>query len=116
MSWIGFDTPASLGAGETGAQAALPIWMEYMGRVLQGIPESSPKPPEGVMSVMVDPTTGRRDPGALGHYADWFYVENIGAAEGAQSEPNEKAQVNVPVAPAALPGIAFPMETKKPDH
>jgi len=116
VSWIGFDTPASLGAGETGAQAALPIWMEYMGRVLQGIPESSAKPPEGVVSVMVDPTTGRRDPGALGHYADWFYVENIGAAEGAPPETNEKAQVNVPVAPAALPGIAFPMETKKPDH
>lgn len=116
VSWIGFDTPASLGAGETGAQAALPIWMDYMGRVLQSIPETSPKPPEGVISVMVDPTTGRRDPGAQGHYADWFYVENLTNADGAASESIDKPQVNVPVAPAALPGITFPMESKKPDH
>jgi penicillin-binding protein 1A len=116
VSWIGFDNPASLGAGETGAQAALPIWMDYMGRVLQGIPETTPKPPEGVVSVMVDPNTGRRDPSAQGHYADWFYAENLGSSEGAPPETNEKSQVNVPVAPAALPGISFPMESKKPDH
>lgn len=116
VTWIGFDSPASLGAGETGAQAALPIWMDFMGRALQGIPEGLPKPPEGVVSVMVDPTTGRRDPGAPGHYADWFYSENLGGGEASAAESNERSQVNVPVAPSALPGTAFPMETKKPDH
>ena len=31
VAWIGFDTPHTLGRNETGAQAALPIWMGYMG-------------------------------------------------------------------------------------
>ena len=28
--WVGYDEKRPLGSGETGAQAALPIWMDYM--------------------------------------------------------------------------------------
>ena len=28
--WVGYDEKKPLGHGETGAQAALPIWMEFM--------------------------------------------------------------------------------------
>jgi len=28
--WLGYDTKKSLGNGETGASAALPIWVEFM--------------------------------------------------------------------------------------
>ncbi|MEN6628140.1 MAG: penicillin-binding protein 1A, partial [Sulfuricella sp.] len=37
IAWIGFDQPRSLGGAETGAQAALPIWMSYMGKALNGV-------------------------------------------------------------------------------
>jgi penicillin-binding protein 1A len=37
-TWVGFDQPRSLGHGETGSQAALPMWMEYMAVALQGKP------------------------------------------------------------------------------
>jgi penicillin-binding protein 1A len=37
-AWVGFDQPKSLGHGETGSQAALPMWMEYMAVALQGKP------------------------------------------------------------------------------
>ena len=40
VAWIGFDTPAPLGANETGGQAALPMWMTYMAKVLKGVPET----------------------------------------------------------------------------
>jgi penicillin-binding protein 1A len=30
VAWIGFDQPRTLGSGETGAVAALPIWMAYI--------------------------------------------------------------------------------------
>ena len=33
VAWIGYDIPRTLGDGETGAVAALPIWMSYMGTV-----------------------------------------------------------------------------------
>ena len=37
--WVGFDDKAiSLGKGETGARAALPIWLEFMQGALQGLP------------------------------------------------------------------------------
>ncbi len=34
--WIGYDEKKSLGTGETGAHAALPVWMDYMKVALAG--------------------------------------------------------------------------------
>lgn len=36
--WVGYDKKRSLGKGETGARAALPIWMRFMERVLKDKP------------------------------------------------------------------------------
>ncbi len=35
-TWIGFDDRQSLGAKETGAQAALPMWMDFMRAAIEG--------------------------------------------------------------------------------
>ncbi|MEO1766481.1 penicillin-binding protein 1A [Thiobacter aerophilum] len=75
VAWIGFDQPRSLGAAETGAQAALPIWMAYMGKALKGVPEEQWTPPAGVVSVHIDPATGRRV--REGGIPEWFYQENL---------------------------------------
>lgn len=56
-SWIGFDQPATLGRGEFGSTAALPIWIAYMERVLKGTPETKLEQPKGVVAVMIDPET-----------------------------------------------------------
>ena len=48
---MGFDKPKSLGASETGGGLSLPIWVSYMSKALQGVPESPRSPPEGVSSV-----------------------------------------------------------------
>src|SRR5665811_1208735 len=39
--WVGFDDFSSLGHGEFGAKAALPIWIDYMRGALKGVPEQS---------------------------------------------------------------------------
>jgi penicillin-binding protein 1A len=39
ITWVGFDTPKSLGDKETGGGVALPIWIDYMAKVLPKIPE-----------------------------------------------------------------------------
>jgi penicillin-binding protein 1A len=40
--WVGFDDKAiSLGKGETGARAALPIWLQFMQGALTGLPVES---------------------------------------------------------------------------
>jgi penicillin-binding protein 1A len=40
VAWMGYDRIKSLGAGETGGAAALPIWTAYMGPALARFPET----------------------------------------------------------------------------
>ncbi|XKE44971.1 penicillin-binding protein 1A [Halomonas organivorans] len=55
--WVGKDdnTPTA----EYGSQAALPIWVDFMGRALAGRPERLPERPEEIVVRRVDPDTGR---------------------------------------------------------
>jgi penicillin-binding protein 1A len=57
-AWIGFDQPASLGRHESGARAALPIWIDYMRTALAETPETVLTRPENVVAVMINPETG----------------------------------------------------------
>ena len=43
VAWMGFDKPESLGKGETGGVAALPIWIDYMRTALQNTPDAGAK-------------------------------------------------------------------------
>lgn len=58
VSWVGFDQPQSL--HEWGAQAALPIWMQFMEESLKGKPQHPFEQPQGVVSVRIDPESGKR--------------------------------------------------------
>jgi penicillin-binding protein 1A len=75
IAWIGFDQPKKLGKHETGARAALPIWMGYMGDALKGVPEMGADPPEGVVTVKIDPATGMQSPET--GQPEYFYRENM---------------------------------------
>jgi penicillin-binding protein 1A len=75
VAWIGFGTPQTLGRNETGAQAALPMWMGYMGAVLKGVPEQPFTPPSGVVVARINPETGLRV--AEGGLPDYFYQEFV---------------------------------------
>ncbi|MGH8623098.1 MAG: penicillin-binding transpeptidase domain-containing protein, partial [Burkholderiales bacterium] len=75
VAWIGFDSPHTLGRNETGAQAALPMWMAYMGTVLDRVPEQPLAPPKGVVALHVNPSTGLRIADAQGGVVDYFYQE-----------------------------------------
>jgi penicillin-binding protein 1A len=72
VAWIGFDKPQTLGKSETGAAAALPIWMKYMAIALKGLPDESMPMPEGISVINIDPTTGIRDESGMTEY---FYQE-----------------------------------------
>lgn len=56
--WVGFDDSKPLGKRETGAGAALPMWIDYMRVALEDSPESGMERPAGVVTVKIDPTTG----------------------------------------------------------
>ena len=53
--WVGFDTPESLGL--TGAQAALPAWVQFMEDAAPADPEDFPEP-SGVTMATIDPESG----------------------------------------------------------
>ena len=57
--WVGFDDLQPLGRYETGAKAALPAWIAYMGAALEGVPERPLPRPGGLVTVRVDRETGR---------------------------------------------------------
>lgn len=77
VAWIGYDIPRTLGDGETGAVAALPIWMAYAGTVLKSIPEELHVAPEGVVAVAINAETGLRDKNAAKPMIEYFYHENV---------------------------------------
>lgn len=56
--WVGFDDKTSLGKQETGARAALPIWIGFMDQALKDTPIETFKPPEGLTLVKVNLETG----------------------------------------------------------
>ena len=57
-AWVGFDKLEPLGRRETGGHAALPMWIDYMAVALKGIKEQKLLPPEGLVTVRIDPATG----------------------------------------------------------
>jgi penicillin-binding protein 1A len=77
VAWVGFDLPRSLGPNETGAVAALPIWMAYVGKVLQNTPQEAPAVPEGVIAAHINPETGLRDPEDRHGLVEYFFHENL---------------------------------------
>jgi len=58
ISWVGFDTPKTLGRYETGGRAALPMWINFMKIALKEMPEEPFKQPAGLVTVRIDPETG----------------------------------------------------------
>jgi membrane peptidoglycan carboxypeptidase len=58
--WVGFDAKKSLGSRETGAQAALPIWQEFMQETFRDQPPVPFPEVEGVVHASVDHATGLR--------------------------------------------------------
>ncbi len=56
--WVGFDDKTSLGKNETGARAALPIWISFMDQALRDTPVEPFRVPEKIVLMRVNLETG----------------------------------------------------------
>ncbi len=56
--WVGQDLGGSLGEKETGARAALPIWIDFMNAAFQRDPHQYFDIPDDVSQIRMDPLTG----------------------------------------------------------
>ncbi len=57
--WMGFDQPKTLGRWEYGANAALPMWINFMREALKEKPETNLPQPDGMVTMKINPTTGK---------------------------------------------------------
>lgn len=58
--WVGRDNSMTMGKRETGARAALPIWIEFMSKAIPEMPRKYFDIPDGVVKVQIDPETGKK--------------------------------------------------------
>lgn len=56
--YVGFDQPEPLGEREQGATVAVPIWIDFMSKALDGKPETTMNRPEGIVDRLVNKSTG----------------------------------------------------------
>jgi penicillin-binding protein 1A len=87
-AWVGFDGPQPLGRLEYGGYAALPIWIEYMSKALNGTPVVERPMPTGLTMVRVNKQTGQRaadgDPDSI---PDWIQTERLSTLGTGIPEP-----------------------------
>ena len=58
-AWVGFDQKKTLGEGETGARAALPIWIDFMRAAHEGKPVEKFNKPSNVVYSPIDRRLGK---------------------------------------------------------
>ncbi|GAB2613714.1 penicillin-binding protein 1A [Novilysobacter erysipheiresistens] len=74
--WVGRDNFESLGRGEYGGRAALPIWIDYMRIALEDRPVAANEPPEGMVEVSVA-ANGSLLPAGSGGISEWVKTEDL---------------------------------------
>ncbi|TVO61752.1 penicillin-binding protein 1A [Spiribacter vilamensis] len=85
--WVGFDERGTLGRYETGGRAALPIWMDFMGEALADRPPTQWPRPDDLVTVKIDPETGKRVPGdAADAVFETFRTANLPEPPSAASD------------------------------
>lgn len=57
--WVGFDDEKTLGPGEVGGRAALPIWVEFMKAAHKDLPVQDFPVPPGIVFANIDNQTGK---------------------------------------------------------
>ena len=85
--WMGYDTPKKLGDKETGGGLSLPVWIDFMGHALKGVPVKEMAVPAGVVNVS----------------GEWYYEEYAKGA-GVSSLGLSTTTISPDAIPSAAPG------------
>jgi penicillin-binding protein 1A len=90
--WVGFDDTRKLGRGETGARAALPIWLDFMTKAVIGRPTKDFIQPPGVVVQRIDKATGLLAPaGQDANTLDEVFLDGTAPTEQAPPAGQEQS-------------------------
>ncbi len=102
-AWVGFDEYQELGNREYGGSAALPIWIDYMSVALQNIPDVPRKRPQGIVSTLIDPTSGLRTrAGSDGAQFEIFRNDNVPALLQQNATVDDTSTINTGINESGL--------------
>lgn len=90
VAWIGFDTPKKLGDKETGGGLALPIWINYMAKVLKNYPDIERPVPEGIVNIGGEYYYEENTPGGAGG------IRSLGLGDGTITDDSNTLPENGP--------------------
>lgn len=113
--WVGHDDfkKRSLGRGETGSRAALPVWMAFMREALKNSPVASFTQPPDVVTKSIDPVSGLLAPPGMEKALAEVFVKG--------TEPTQSARLVKEVDPSEMmmqaadtPGTKVPGQGSRP--
>lgn len=105
--WVGYDDNKPLGSGESGAQTALPAWIQVMKAAHENKPRAEFPRPSGVVAVAIDAKSGKKArEGSEGELLDEVFLEG--------TEPTEEAP-DPDAGPLPGSGLARPNEATETD-
>jgi len=103
ITWVGFDDSSPLGPRETGASAALPMWIQFMEKALRLYPEKPLPRPEGMVTVRIDSETGLSvGPGHKGAIFETFRAQYVPEKQ----QENQKTPLFTGSGPNTLPNTS----------
>ena len=82
--WVGFDNHRTMGSGETGARAALPIWLSFMQEAVKNYPDEDFQVPSGVVFASIDPISGKLAPANSSSAIREAFIEGTQPTETAE--------------------------------
>jgi penicillin-binding protein 1A len=86
--WVGYDNQKSIGRGETGARAALPIWLSFMKEAVKNYPEVEFTVPPGISFASIDAQSGKLAPPNSSRSIQEAFIEG--------TQPTESSDLNNP--------------------
>ncbi len=89
ITWVGYDRNTTLGDGQTGARAALPMWITFMRDALKGVPNRTWPIPPGLVTVRIDAKTGLRcGPGNPNAIWEVFRTDHVPPRQQSNQAPS----------------------------
>ncbi|WP_272418305.1 penicillin-binding protein 1A [Polyangium jinanense] len=119
--WTGFDDAAPLGAGETGAVASLPAFVDFMREAHAGKPKRAPTEPAGLEHKQIDPETGLLAYEGQENAVDEVFLKDTSPDAGVDAAPDGEADAETGAAEegaeagAEEPLPVIPVPTLKPE-